>query len=166
MNMKQNEHEDIDRIIDAFDMEKKTGRSRDELHALVRKGMTCLNLSYCLTDVIDWLLFDADATLSPFGAALERKDKQMFGRLKKQLANTRQQAHDITRGIYGHEDGEKFQGESDWWYNIIRLIEDRTGTNVLKTKTILQWLTTMPSELNMFNVRMKDFKRLTDHDHG
>jgi len=81
--MKQNENEAIDRIIDAFSMEKKTGRSRDELHALVWKGMTCLNLAYCLTDVIDWLLFDADATLSPFGAALERKDKQMFGRLKK-----------------------------------------------------------------------------------
>ena len=157
-----NEHDEMDDIIERFQMEARTGRSREELRALVHKGLTCLNLAYCLTDVIDWLIFDTDSTLGPFGASLEKNDKRMFNQLKRSLAASRQQARDITRGVYHHEDGEKFQGESDWWYNIIRLIEDRTGPDVLKTRQVIQWLTTMPSELHMFDVRTKDFKRLID----
>lgn len=156
------EHDELDMIIDTFQMEAKTGKSRDELRHLVKKGMICLNLAYCLTDVIDWLIFDCDAALGPFGASLERRDKQLFGQLKKTLRAASVQARDITRDVHRHKDGEQFQGESDWWYNIIRLIEDRTGNDPLKTKQVLQWLCTMPSEMNMFKVKTKDFKRLIE----
>ena len=156
------ERDELDDIIDRFQMETKTGRSREELRALVHKGITCLNIAYCLADVIDWLIFDTDSTLGPFGASLDKNDKRMFKQLKRTLASARQQARDITRGVYHHEDGEKFQGESDWWYNIIRLIEDRTGDDELKTRQVINWLVTMPSVLNMFDVRTKDFKRLID----
>ena len=48
------------------------------------------------------------------------------------------------------------------WYNLIRLVEDRTGSDQLKTKQVIQWLTTMPSVMNMFNVKTLHFKRLID----
>ena len=161
-NFNQPEQDEFDLIIDRFNMEVKTGRSREELHKLVHKGMTCLNLAYCMADVIDWLIFDVDTTLGPFGAALERQDKQKFNALKRTLAAARQTARDITRDVHKQSDKEGFQGECDWWYNIIRLIEDRTGSDPLKTKQVIQWLTTMPSVMNMFNVKTKDFKRLID----
>jgi hypothetical protein len=152
--------DELDMIIERFDMEAKTGRTHEELRKLVHKGMTCLNLAYCLTDVIDWLIFDVDATLGPFGAALERKDKQLFGAMKKSLSAARQQARDITRDVHREADKNGFQGECDWWYNLIRLVEDRTGNDELKTKQVIQWLSTMPSQMNMFDVHTKDFKRL------
>lgn len=102
------ERDELDDIIDRFQMETKTGRSREELRALVHKGITCLNIAYCLADVIDWLIFDTDSTLGPFGASLDKNDKRMFKQLKRTLASARQQARDITRGVYHHEDGEKF----------------------------------------------------------
>ena len=156
------DRDEFDEMIDRFDMEAKTGKSREELHKLVRKAMTCLNLAYCLTDVIDWLIIDCEGSLQAVCAPLERQEKQQFGKLKRMLIQARQQARDITRDIHRSNDGEQFQGETDWWYNIIRLIEDRTGTDQLKTKQVLQWLTTMPSELGMFNVKIKDFKRLIE----
>ena len=164
-NFRKDERDEFDAIIDRFDMEAKTGRSREELRKLVHKGMIRLNLAYCMTDVIDWLIFDVDTTLGPFGAALEKQDKQKFNALKKTLAAARQTARDITRDVHKQSDKEGFQGECDWWYNLIRLVEDRTGSDHLKTKQVIQWLSTMPSVMNMFNVKTKDFKRLIDDEH-
>ncbi len=161
-NFGDEERDELDYIIDRFNMEAKSGHSREELRKLTHKGMICLNLAYCMADVIDWLIFDVDETLGPFGAALERQDKQKFNVLKRTLAAARQTARDITRDVHKQSDKEGFQGECDWCYNIIRLIEDRTGSDQLKTKQVIQWLTTMPSVLNMFNVKTLHFKRLID----
>ena len=161
-NFGDDERDELDDIIDRFNMEAKSGRSREDLRKLTHKGMICLNLAYCMADVIDWLIFDVDETLGPFGAALERQDKQKFNTLKRTLAAARQTARDITRDVHKQSDKEGFQGECDWWYNLIRLVEDRTGSDQLKTRQVIQWLTTMPSVLNMFNVKTKDFKRLID----
>ena len=60
------EQDELDMIIDRFHIEAKSGRSREELRKLTHKGMICLNLAYCMADVIDWLIFDVDETLGPF----------------------------------------------------------------------------------------------------
>lgn len=157
-------NDELDQLIECFHMEEKTERTRDELRAMVDKGMTCLNLAYCMADVILWLLYDVDAELAPFGASLEHRDKQMFKRLRDVLKTANRQAAEITRDVHLNADKDGYQGECDWWYNIIRLIEDRTGNNELKTKQVLQWLLTMPSQLNMFTVKSHFFKRLIDDD--
>jgi hypothetical protein len=63
-------------------------------------------------------------------------------------------------GLYKHEQVNEFAEDCDWWYNIIRLIADRVGDDVLKTKQVINWLTTMPSMMNMFDVKKRDFKRI------
>ena len=68
-NFGDDERDELDDIIDRFNMEAKSGRSREDLRKLTHKGMICLNLAYCMADVIDWLIFDVDETLGPFGAA-------------------------------------------------------------------------------------------------
>ena len=43
---------------------------------------------------------------------------------------------------------------------MIRLLADRTGEDELKTNQVINWLITMPSQLNMFDVKKRDFKRI------
>ena len=82
--------------------------------------------------------------------------------MKKLAGACRKWAQRATRDINLHEDAEMYQGEVDWWYNIIRLIEDRTGEDQLKTKQVLDWICTMPSVMNVFNVKKRDFKHLIE----
>jgi hypothetical protein len=57
------------------------------------------------------------------------------------------------------EDANLFANDSDWWYNFIRLVEDRTGNDALKTRQLLNWVLTMPSEMGIFKIKKSDFKQ-------
>jgi hypothetical protein len=43
---------------------------------------------------------------------------------------------------------------------MVRLLADRTGDDELKTLQVINWLTTMPTQLSMFDVKKRDFKRI------
>ena len=43
---------------------------------------------------------------------------------------------------------------------MIRLLADRTGEDQLKTEQVINWLTTMPSIMGMFDVKKRDFKKI------
>lgn len=156
--------DELDTLIDKYHMTERTGKSREEILKMLKKAMTCLNLAHCMCDVMEWLIFDADCSLAPFDASLEKEYKRMLRQMKRYMTMVASTARDFTREIHYTDVGEQFQGESDWWYNIVRLIEDRTGSNYLKTRQLLEWIDNMPSEMHMFNVKLKDFKRLIDYD--
>ena len=51
--------------------------------------------------------------------------------------------------------------ESDWWKNLILMVEDRTGEDELKTRQVIRWLSTMPSVMQLFDgIHTKDFQML------
>lgn len=164
--MKGTMNNEIDRngvfetIIDSLHLVEATGMSREELLKHLHKATIELNLCYVLADVIDWLMKDVEDDMRKIRVPYDDRDKSYFREMRKLIGASRKWAQRATRGIYNHEDADQFAGESDWWYNIIRLIEDRTGIDHLKTKQVLAWLTTMPSELNMFDIKMRDFRRL------
>jgi hypothetical protein len=48
--------------------------------------------------------------------------------------------------------------DSDWWYNFLKLVDDRVGTNKQKTHLLLEFLLNMPSEgEGLFNPKFEDF---------
>lgn len=152
--------DELDDVIDRCDMLSKTGLSRDELHKRVEKATLCLNLAHCLADVIETLVMDSESILRPFGATFEREDKLHFKRLTKALEDAQKCASRCCIGLYKHEQVNDFAEDCDWWYNIIRLITDRVGDDDLKTKQVINWLVAMPSTLQMFDVKKRDFKRI------
>lgn len=160
MNEETRERDELDDLIDRCEMINTTGKSREELHEMVRKATMCLNMAHCLADVIETLVMDAEAILRPFGATFEREDKLHFRQLTKSLQDVQKCARRTTLGLYKDRKADDFCDESDWWYNIVRLIADRVGDDELKTLQVINWLTTMPSVLNMFNVKKRDFKRI------
>jgi len=148
-----------DAMIESLHLVEATGLTHDELRMIVRRALVSLNLCYVLADVVNSLMIDVEDEMAKVKVPYDDRDRAYFKELKKLVGASRKWALRATRGLYHHEDVEDFTGESDWWYNIIRLIEDRTGEDELKTKQVLQWLTTMPSVLGLFNVKMKDFRR-------
>ena len=156
----QRKRDALDDVIDRCQMMQRTGLSRDELHKRVEKATMCLNIASCLADVIETLVMDSECILRPFGATFEREDKLRFKQLTKALQDAQKCAKRTTLGLYKHEQADEFSEDCDWWYNMIRLLADRTGDDELKTLQVINWLTTMPSKLNMFDVKERDFKRI------
>lgn len=149
-----------DDLIDRCGMIERTGLTRDELHKRVKKATMCLNLANSLADVIETLVMDSECILRPIGATLERQDKMNFKRLTKALEEAQKCAQRCCIDLYKHEQADEFAEDCDWWYNIIRLITDRVGDDQLKTQQVINWLITMPSVANMFEVKERDFKRI------
>ena len=152
--------DELDNVIDRCKMIETTGKSREELHKMVQKATMCLNMAHCLSDVIETFVMDAECILRPFGATFEREDKLRFKQLSKALQDAQKCAKRTTLGLYKHEQANDFTEDCDWWYNMIRLLADRTGEDELKTLQVINWLTTMPSVLGMFDVKKRDFKKI------
>ena len=152
--------DELDAVIDRCGMIARTGKSRDELHRMMQKATMCLNMASCLADVIETLVMDSECILRPFGATFEREDKMNFKRLTKALEDAQKCARRCCIGLYKHEQADEFAEDCDWWYNMVRLLADRTGEDELKTLQVINWLTTMPSVLGMFDVKKRDFKRI------
>lgn len=160
MNDETRERDELDDVIDRCHMIERTGLTRDELHKRVEKATMCLNIAHCLADVIETLVMDAEGILRPFGATFERQDKVHFKALTKALQDTQKRAARCCLGLYKHEQADEFAADSDWWYNMVRLLADRVGDDELKTKQVINWLDAMPSVMQMFNVKKRDFKKI------
>ena len=160
MNDDNRPHDGLDDVIDRCGMIDKTGKSREELHRMVQKAKICLNMAYCLADVCETLVMDAECILRPFGATFEREDKMRFKQLTVALENVQKCTKRTTLPLYTHQDADDFAEDCDWWYNMVRLLADRTGDDELKTLQVINWLTHMPTQLAMFDVKKRDFKRI------
>ena len=160
MNDDNRPHDGLDDVIDRCGMIDKTGKSREELHMMVQKATICLNMAYCLADVCETLVMDAECILRPFGATFEREDKMRFKQLTVALENVQKCTKRTTLPLYTHQDADDFAEDCDWWYNMVRLLADRTGDDELKTLQVINWLTHMPTQLAMFDVKKRDFKRI------
>ena len=149
-------------IIDHFKLDEVTGKSRDELCKQIEKALVSLNLSYVLSDVVDTLMLDCESIMRELSVEYEDPAKSYFNEMKKLAGATRKWAQRGTRDINRHEDADQYAGEVDWWYNMVRMLEDRTGEDELKTKQVLDWISTMPSVMDLFKIRKKDFQRFKD----
>lgn len=150
-------------IIDALHLEQATGLTRNELLEKVEIMAVLMDLGTVLADVIDSILLDADDLLAKVKVPIDDRDRSYFKELRKLVRAARKWAQRATRDTYRSERDDDLAKESDWWRNLILMIEDRTGTDELKTRQLIQWISTMPSQMHLFeHIRTKDFLRLTD----
>lgn len=154
----------LDEVIDGLHLERATGKSREELYKLVQTAAIEMDLAVCLADVINSMMLDIiDLSNKVKVPLMDDRERSYYKELRKLAEATRKWAHRATRDtIHSERDGD-LAIESDWWYNLILMVEDRTGADQLKTKQLLQWISTMPSQIHLFDhIRTKDFERLVD----
>lgn len=153
--------QEIDDMIDRFNMETRCGKTREELRALVRKGMLQNNLAFILADVANWFLSDCEATLGQLGVAFGGGDKKNFTMMLRKLSEARKWAAQSALPIYHLKNGETDNAcyDSDWWYHFIQLVDDRLGDDPRKTNLLLEYILNMPREVGLLAVEYNDFKR-------
>ena len=149
-------------IIDHYHLDQVNGKPREEIAKQIEKALVSLNLSYVLADVVDGLMLDCESMLRELMVEYQDPAKNYFKEMKKLAGATRKWAQRGTHDINRDKEAEQYQGEVDWWYNMVRMLEDRTGEDELKTKQVLDWISTMPSVINLFNIRKRDFQRFKD----
>lgn len=152
-----------DTIIDALHLIQATGMTREELHKNIETVAVMMDLITVLADVIDSMLLDIDNLLAKVKTPLDDRDRSYFKELRKLIKAARKWAQRATRETRHSERDGDLATESDWWYNLILLVEDRTGTDEMKTRQLIRWVSTMPSQMHLFDsINTKDFLRLTD----
>jgi hypothetical protein len=152
-----------DEIIDALRLLEATGLTREELHKNIETAAVMMDLTTVLADVIDSMLLDIDDLLAKVKTPLEDRDRSYFKELRKLVKAARKWAQRVTRDTCHSERDGDLATESDWWKNFILMVEDRTGTDELKTRQLIRWVSTMPSQIHLFDsIHTKDFLRLTD----
>lgn len=151
-----------DNIIDALHLEHATGLTREELHRHIETVAVMMDLTTVLADVIDSMLLDISSLLAKVKTPLDDRDRRYFKELQKLVRAAQKWARRATRDTRNSERDFDMAMESDWWKDFILMVEDRTGTDELKTRQLIRWVSTMPSQLHLFeNIHTKDFIRLT-----
>lgn len=151
-----------DRIIDALHLIQATGLTREELHRHIETVAVMMDLTTVLADVIDSMLLDIDELLAKVKTPLDDRERSYFKELRKLVNDARKWAQQATRDTRNSERDFDMAMESDWWKNFILMVEDRTGTDEQKTLLLIRWISTMPSQLHLFDsIHTKDFIRLT-----
>lgn len=145
-------------MIDRFEMEKKCSFSREYLYKKVLRAMVLNNLAFVIADVANTLLLDCEHELEPFGAVFDKTDKYNFKQMLKCVRDARRWAEKSAMPLYEIPDSEDALSDSDWWYNLIKLVDDRLGDNRIKTNMFLEWLLNMPSTVKLFDITYDDFK--------
>ena len=160
--MTEKTRQQLEYIIDKLRLELHTGLSREELINLINKAATLMDLSVCLADVVNSLMIDVTDISSKVRIDLMNdRERSYFKELKKHANATRKWANTITHDARQSDRDGDLATESDWWYNLILMVEDRTGTDELKTKQIIQWISTMPSQMHLFDdIHTKNFEKL------
>ena len=159
------ERDALDVFIDRYNLEQATGKDRETLRHGIDKATAQLNLCHMLAGVIDWLLLDCSGTINSLGIPKgDTREAAYFKELLKLTRAARKWAQLCIKDAERHVNQDDYDNDIDWWYNMVRLIYDRTGTNALKTKQVIQWLSTMPSEAHLFDIHTKDFLREDGHD--
>lgn len=153
---------EIEAMIDRFGMDKKCNLSREAIKTKIQRAMVLNNLAFVLADAAHSFLMDCEGELSRFDVCFAQKDKYNFKQMLSHLQAARKWAKESALPIYEIPDKYDACADSDWWYNMVKLIDDRLGDNPQKTNLLLEYLLNMPSEVKLFEVTYNDFKNFAN----
>lgn len=137
-----------------------SGLSPEVVRYYAHLAMTTNSLAYILADAAETFLMDCENALSKFDRHLLKEVKQNFRQMNRQVHQARLAAKKAAHPMYVTDSGFTDDAciDSDWWYNFMKLVDDRIGTNKQKTHLLLEFLLNMPSEgEGLFNPQLKDF---------
>ncbi len=143
-----------------FSAETRAKYTLDQMNDLFERLSILTNFSFVLSDALHSIFLDAETAFNKLDGSFSGEDKHNFNGLKKAAAQGRMFAACLKRRIYGIEEEDSACKDSDDYYYLLKLIEDRTGEDRRKFNMLLEFLLQMP-EGGLFKVKFDDFKALT-----
>jgi hypothetical protein len=150
----------LEEVIKANNLDKDCTMSPESIKHFAKKAMITNSLAYILADAAETFLMDCEFALGKFDRNLLREVKRNFRQMKSAVHQARLAAKKAAEPMY--EAGSGFTDDacidSDWWYNFVKLLDDRVGVNKQKTQLLLEFLLNMPSEgEGLFKPKLEDF---------
>ena len=130
--------------------------TKEEAMLTARQVVSNLNITFVLADTLNSFMIDTETGLSKMGLTLSHEDKHRFLLMMKAIKSAKNLTSGFARPLYGIVDADDACQTSDWYYNFIKLVEDKI-TDKQRTHDILKMLFSMESETPLYNVTAKDF---------
>ena len=149
----------IEQMLPSHDLIKDSTMSEDAIRHYAKLATLTHSMAYILADAADPFLMDSEFALGKLNQRLKRQTKKNFADMYAAVRVSRRAVKKAAGPMYLKEDFSKDAcKDSDWWYNLFKLIEDRIGNNKQKTNLLLDFLLNIPSEGDgLFNVKYEDF---------
>lgn len=129
----------------------------EEAVNIARRTICNLNISFVLADVLNSFFIDCQADLSRMSLTVSGEDKHRFLLMMKAIQSARHLSSAFARPLYLIDDADDACKASDWYYNFLKLVEEKI-TDARKSHMLIEYLLNMPSEHPLYNVKYEDFK--------
>ena len=148
----------IDSFIKEHRLTEYTSMPIERIRLLVLRAMTANNLAFILADVINSFIMDCESDLSHFDKCFSRKAKRHFKLMQQNIKAARKWSQELSVPIYKSVVTDSLCADSDWWYALIKLIDDRVSDNAQRCNQFLEYLLNMPEGNSPYKVKAEDFK--------
>lgn len=156
--MTQQESNAIDAFIRQHRLMETTPLPIDMMRRKIRRAMTANNFAFILADVVNSFIIDTDSALKPFDKSFSQQTKQNFNQMRKHLIAARKWSERLARPVYENPSTDDMCADSDWWFALIKLVDNRLADDPQKTNLFLDFLLNMPEGDNTYKVTFNDFK--------
>lgn len=150
---------EIESMIDRYNMEDRCALTREQIRRRVHRGMVLNNLLFVFADVVNSLLRDMEAEIGKLGIGLSFKEKYNFGQMMQHIKAAVKWSEKSAMPIYTIKDADDAIYDSDFWYHLILLVDDRLGDDAQKTNMTLEYLLNMPKGEDLFGITYEDFAK-------
>lgn len=148
-------------LIDDNNLPQKSGKTRDELYAAIKKVTSLNHLAFVLADAANSILIDCDQEMSKVGVFFTHKNKQNFNQMLNHIRSAIVWSKKTISPIYDEKDNDDVDGscnDSDWYYNCIKLIEEKIAGDEKKTDDFLHYLLSIEGGKGLYKIKYDNFK--------
>jgi hypothetical protein len=147
-----------DEFIQQHNLVAKTGMSLEGVRREVKRAMVACSFAHILNDVVNSFIMDCDVALGHFGKCFSQKDKATFNQLHRHIKAADHLSREFAVGMYNSVQSSLLCSDSDWWYNMIKLIDNRLESQKDETYQLLDFLFSLPEHDNTYKVTLNDLK--------
>lgn len=162
--MTQDKPQDKNQAVDKFvpNITPPPGMTIEQVKEELSEALALNVLTYTLVDTVNTMFVDMECSLGKLGLYMKKSERMKFNQLKQAAKKAKYWSNECAYNLNIDVDSGKLQNDSDFWYNLIKLIQDRLGDDERKFRLLIEFLDTMPSE-GLFKIGIQDFlKNETD----
>lgn len=130
----------------------------DEQKTIIRKALFYTNTAYLISDIANSAIIDANEELKKIGSHVKEDERKRFSYAKNQLRKAKEITERIARPVYKISDADNACSDSDYLFEVLKLVIDRTSDTPESKQQMLEYIAKMPSQMGIYEFVKQDIK--------
>lgn len=122
----------------------------------MRKALFFTNMAYLLVDIANTAIMQSDDELRKIESFVKDDQKKKFAYAKNQVRKAKEITQKIAKPVYKISDSDNACEDSDYLYEVLKLVIDRTGETPESKQLMLEHLKLKPSIMNIYELVKQD----------